>query len=34
MHAEIWAKATILLSLGGWPHLPSPAEPVTQSPED
>lgn len=34
MHAEIWAKTTILLSLGSWPHLSSPAELVTPSPED
>lgn len=34
MHAEIWAKTTTSLSLGSWPHLSSPAELVTQSPED
>lgn len=34
MHAEIWAKTTILLSLGSRLHLSNPAELVTPSPED
>lgn len=35
MYAEIWAKMTILLSLGALLHLSSPAnKQVTQSPED
>lgn len=34
MNVEIWAKTTILVSLGGLLHLPSPAGLVMQTPED
>lgn len=34
MHAEICAKTTTLLSLGGLLHLPSLTGLVTQTPED